>query len=281
MVKIATALRLPALVALALLSAGCGGKEGGGPGPGAAALAASATAVPAGKTTGSAELDVVPPSGSPVTSFQADVAVDSLVCTGDTLCRAVLGLRFQPVAARAGNDYTDSLYLRILLENGSTGLVARRQFFECTSADCSTDTSVGVQTAGAWDRAGVPIQTGTVYTARMTWDATTRVVTYALSIAGTPVAAATVDLTQGVAGSPALALPFEVSYESFRSAFLAVQVRGGAAGGGNGTLSARFDEVKVGVSGQEPTLFDDFDGEGSFDAARWTVHGTGAQIVRP
>jgi hypothetical protein len=279
MVKIVKTLA-PALSALALL-AGWGGKDGGAPGPGAAALDVSATAVPAHTTAGSAELDVVPPSGSPVTHLQADVAVDSLVCTGDTTCRAVLALRFQPVAARAGNDFTDTLFLKVVLQNGSTGLVAKRQFFECTRADCLTDTSVGVQTAGNWDSAGVPIQAGTVYTARMAWDATTQVVTYALSSAGTTVATATVDLTQGAAGSPALALPFEVSYESFRSAFLAAQVRGGTTGGGNGALSARFDEVSVGVSGQAPTLFDDFDGEANFDPARWIVQGAGAKIVRP
>lgn len=271
-------------VALTTTGIGCGG---GSPGAGsspstAAVLAASATGVAAHTTMSDTQLQVIPPSGGAVTSFQADLAVQSSSHKGDAVGRAVVGLRFQPVPARGANDYTDAVLLKIQLEDSAGGLVAKRYFFECTNASCSTDSSVGRQTAGSWGLGGspgVPITRGTIYAASIGWDATTRIVTFTLSTGGSTIATATVDLQQGVTGSPALAAPYEVSTSSFMRAFLASQVRGGATGGGDGAMTARFDDVAVGVNGQAATLFDGFDAEAGFDGARWIVRGSGATLV--
>ena len=263
--------------ALALgMGAGCGGATK--PSPGAAVLASSATAAPAQTTMGDTELIVVPPSGGVVTTFQTDVAVAASSYTGDTISRAVVGLRFQPVANRS--DDTNAIYLKITLENTAAGLLAKRYFFECTDpVDCSTSTTVGQQTGGAWANGGVDVTLGAVYTASISWDPTAKIVTYTLSSSGSTVATATVDLMQAVPGSVALAPPFDVSAAGFKSAFLASQVRGGAAGGGNGSMTARFDAVNVGLDGKAASLFDDFDSESAFDPARWSVRGDGAAIT--
>ncbi len=246
-------------------------------------LTASATSVPANTTVSDTELIVVPPSGETVTTLQTDVDVSASGYTGDSVSRAEVAFRFQPESAR-NSDYTDAVFLKIMLKNSTAGLLAECSCFECTTPDCSTTLDVGKQTAGGWGTnsgsvSGVTITQVTYYTAFISWDPTSKIVTYTLSNGGRTVTTATVDLQQGDTVRLAISLPFDVSSASFMSAYLASQVRGGAAGGGDGTMTARFDNVYVGTNGQAATLFDDFSSETSFDSARWIVRGTGAALA--
>jgi hypothetical protein len=243
-----------------------------------AELSASTTAAPPNTATGP-ELTLVPPAGAAVTLFQTDVAVVATAVTGDMEGRAEIGLRFQPVADRAADDYTDVIYLRIELLTAPGGLIARRFFYECTDSTCATASSVGAMTAGNWSSSGAIVTEGTTYTASIAWVPGTKIVTFSLATGGSPLATATVDLQQASSGSPALTAPFDVSLESFVRAFLTAFVQSGAAGGGDGSIKAHFDNVYVGTNGGNAVLFDNFDGATVFDSSKWIISGAGARII--
>lgn len=144
----------------------------------------------------------------PVTTFQADVEVSTSSHTGDTVSRAELALRFQPESARSGKDYTDAVFLKIMLKDSAAGLLAQSYCFECTSSDCSTTSNVGKQTAGTWvvngnSASGVSIAQEAYYNALISWDPTAKIVTFTLARGTSTIASGTIDLQQGDSTSPA------------------------------------------------------------------------------
>src|SRR5260370_39963272 len=71
----------------------------------------------------------------------------------------------------------------------------------------------------------------------------------------------------------------EASAANFAQARLFSQVRGGSAGGGNGSIAGQFDNVKVGVNGGAATLFDEFNAGTSFDSTKWSIGKESVQIM--
>jgi hypothetical protein len=65
--------------------------------------------------------------------------------------------------------------------------------------------------------------------------------------------------------------PVDVSSTNALANYLLAQIRGGATDGGNGAITASFDNVMVGYGGGAASLFDDF-GTGTLDPAKWAVH---------
>jgi len=224
-------------------------------------------------------MKVVLPSGSAVTTFQTDLAIISSSSTGDSDESAEIALRFQPVADRA-TGYANVIYLRIDVTTVPGGLLAKRFFYECLEATtCSTTSSVGVVTAGNWTSSGAVVDQERVYQAAISWLPATDVVTFTLSSGGNMLASATVDLQQGKTGSPAVAVPFDVSPNSYMRSFVTALARGGAVGGGDASIVSHFDNVYVGTDGAAPVLFDDFEGETIIDSTKWSVTGSLATIV--
>ena len=226
-------------------------------------------------------LSVLPEAlGGQVTSVRARMMLNAAAATGDTTARAGIDLVFQPLAYRvaAPHNQARALYLRVALsQTGSDAPVAVRQAFECTSDDCSTTSGVGTSSGATWASAGAAATTGAYYTVSITIDPAARLVTYSLSGgAYTTPLVATIDLS---AGSP----PFPVDLSAanaFRTRLFA-QVRGGATGGGDGSLEATFDDVALGQGGGALTAFDDFQGVSRFDPARWSVGEESIVTTRP
>jgi hypothetical protein len=212
---------------------------------------------------------IEPIAGGEVTTWQADVKLTQADYSGDTVDRAGIDLWFQPGANRlaAPDDQNGSLFVRIALSNSASGLVAQRQLFECTSADCSTSTSVGTAT-GTWSGSTPPaIALDTTYTLSISVNTASKVVTYSLSGGAYSTAlAASID-------AHAVTTPFAVDLSAANQyrARLFAYVRGQATGGGAGAVTAEFDNVRAGVGGASATLFDDFSGT-SLDNTRWN-HG--------
>lgn len=212
---------------------------------------------------------VEPAAGGEVTTWQADVRLTQADASGDTTARAGIDLWFQPVADRlaAPGDQTHSLFARIALSSSSGGLVAQRQLFECTAADCSTTSGVGAA-SGTWSGATPPsIALDTTYTVSISVDTATKVVSY--SIQGGAISSA---LTAAIDAS-AVTTPFAADFSAANQhrARLFAQVRGGASGGGDGAVTAAFDNVRAGVGGGAAALFDDFSSGTALDNDRWNV----------
>jgi hypothetical protein len=217
---------------------------------------------------------IEPITSGEVTTWQADVKLTQADFSGDTVTRAGIDLWFQPLANRlaAPDDQTGSLFVRVAFTSSAGGLEAHRQLFECTAADCSSSSSVGSAT-GTWSSSTPPaIALDTTYTVAISLNTASKVVTYSLSggAYSTPLTA-TVD-------AHAVTTPFAVDLSAANQymARLFASVRGQSAGGGDGAVSAQFDNVKAGIDGGAATLLDDFSG-GSLDNTRWNH---GAEDVR-
>jgi hypothetical protein len=269
-------------LAATALAVGCSGNSKIEPGPSQpgdhVAELGESTAMLAPDGAVSTELIVVPPSGgTAVTTFQTDLAVVASSFTGDVVNRTEATLRFQPVADRA--LATNSIVLSVQLISAPGGFLAKHYLYGCADASCSTAAYFGKMTAGNWTSTGVIVSQGTTYTAAIAWDASTKIVTFNLSSSGDVLGTATFDLLGSTPTTPALAPPFDLSAESFVRAYLRATVDGGSMGGGSGSITSHFDNVNVGMDGATPQLFDDFDADAVFDAAKWIIVGTGAKVV--
>jgi hypothetical protein len=216
-------------------------------------------------------------AGGEVTSWQADVRLTHADFTGDTTVRAGIDLWFQPEADRLAvpGDQTRSLYARIALSSSTGGLVAQRQLFECSAADCSTSATVGAA-SGTWSGATPPsITLDTTYTVSISVNTATKVVTY--SIVGGAISTA---LASSIDAS-GVSTPFPADFSAANQykARLFTQVRGGAAGGGDGAVAARFDDVRAGVGGGGAVLFDDFGTGTTLDTDRWSLGSAAVERV--
>ncbi len=236
-------------------------------------------------TSHNGSLVVVPTGGGEVTTLQADIDASALTATGDTQARAGIELIFQPLADRGsrGNANTNALFARIVLQAVAGGApVALRQLFECTAPDCSTSANPPTGVIGNWSGSTPPtVVLGTTYTIGISVNTTTKVFTYTLS-GGTFTAGAALSETINAAtwaasGTPP-PFPVDLTPANFLRARLFVSARGQAAGGGDGTATATFDNVSVGVNGGAAAHFDDFSTGTSFDNSKWTVGGESFQV---
>jgi hypothetical protein len=217
------------------------------------------------------EMVMIPPDIGVVTNLGTTTQLTNASLSGDSTDRSGIDLLFQPAENRVGNDLTNALFARIILSSNNGGL-AQRQLFECTASDCSSFSGVGTA-RGNWPRDGLPIVAGTPYTITLSVDTTTKLFTFSISGGAYSVPRIeTVDASSVI--SP---FPVDLSPENFVRARLLSQVRGGAAGGGNGAVTAQFTNVLVGMNNQPPSMFDDFSTGPDFDPSKWTV---GKQSVR-
>jgi hypothetical protein len=234
---------------------------------GKAVLTETASAVPSNVGFNN-QLVVKPPSGGQVTTLASDIVLTSASQTGDTIARAQIDLFFQPAANRviesdAGNK--NMLIARIALQPGTTAgtYVAIRQLFECTTPNCSASQGIGTPT-GTWTNTGVAITPGTAYTVSISYTAA-KVFTF--SISGGTIPAGTTATIDAATGTPPF--PVDVSAANFNRARLVSALRGGPTGGGDGAVSATFDNVQVGVNFGAAALFDDFGTGTQFDTSKW------------
>ncbi len=211
----------------------------------------------------------LPEAPGAVTSARVAVSLDASAVTGDSLVRAGLDLIFQPAANRvAGPDnLTNALILRIALSDAAAGTTALRQVLACANPDCSSVVGVGTLLAGATWTAGLAVSKATSYTMSVAVDAVAK--TVAFSIQGGALAgarAATLDLS-GVT-TP---FPVDLTAANYFKLRLFGFPRGGAAGGGAGSLTARFDDLAIGTNGGALSLIEDFNTAPPLDPGRWAV----------
>jgi len=222
------------------------------------------------------ELDLTPPSGGQVTSVQADVVVDSATSTGTVYPYAAIDLDFWPLAKRLNHPSdTGRLFGRLYLQWLEPDLVAGYEVIECTPDDCSAAQLVGTR-AGSWigvdAEADTPVSLGTTYTTSVSVDPSKEQFTFSISGGTLKPMTETLDLTS-------VTSPFapDLSVANFHRARLLTEMVPGASGG-DGAITAHFDNVMVGVGGATPTLFDDFNTGTTFDTSKWNVGGETAQI---
>ena len=244
-----------------------------------------------------------PPAHGQLTTLQTDVVVDGATASGDTSSGAGIDLWFQPKANRLSFPFNTNrlIVVRVYLElQAQRPLVARYIVLLCRDnfEDCSqgqhigpsrpdppvapklaefgaTWTTVGGgETAGAWKEV-VPVSLGKRYTISISVNPASKAITFALSDRAGMNLAASVDLSR-------ITTPFapDLSAANFLWARLLARMSGGNIGHGDGSVSARFYDVKVGVDGAAPSLFDDFGTGSTFDSARWSVGGESARVER-
>jgi len=249
-----------------------------------AALLGTAVDAPPASTAYSTNLVVSPAAWSGrLTSVRSVAQITTSSVKGDAVVRTGIDLWFQPVADRVASpdNLTRALFVRVALQESAAGLVALRQVFACTVPDCTSSQGVGTVTSGgtAWPGSGLTgIARSTPYTLSITFD--TALSRFTFSLRGgsyTTAVTATIDLSS-VTSPP---FPIDLSQANFYRAKLFTQVRGGPAGGAGsgGAIEARLDDVEIGVGGQPPAPFDDFNSGTSFDPARWTVGGESARVA--
>jgi hypothetical protein len=244
-----------------------------------------------------------PPASGQLTTLQADVVVDRATASGDTSSGAGLDLWFQPRANRLSFPFNSNhlMVVRIFLEQQAQGplmaryliLLCRDNFEDCSQGQfvgaprprpntvskpaqfAATWTRVvGAETSGAWKEA-VPVSPGTRYTISVSLDPEGKAITFAISDRAGMSLSASVDLSR-------VSSPFvpDLSAANFLWARLLARLSGGNIGHGDGSVSARFNDVKVGMNGAPASLFDDFSTGSTFDPARWRIGGESARVER-
>jgi len=251
--------------------------------------------------THTTNLIVRPPANGEVTTLQTDVVVDSATAGGDTSSAAGIDLWFQPRANRLSFPFNTNrlMIVRVYLELQAHGpLVARYVVLLCRDdfEDCSqgvfigparpphTSIPKGEEFASTWKSAAgsaaagtwkevVPVSLGEKYTISVSVNPTSKVVSFAVSDRAGKKLATSVDLSR-------ITTPFtpDLSPGNFSMARLLARLSGGNIGHGDGSVSARFDNVKVGIDGGAASPFDDFSTGTTFDSNRWNVGGESARI---
>jgi hypothetical protein len=244
-----------------------------------------------------------PPAKGELTTLQADVVVDSATATGDTSSGAGIDLWFQPKANRLSLPFNSNhlMVVRLFLEQQAQGplmaryliLLCRENFEDCSQGQyigaprprrnvvpkptefAATWTPVvGGEKSGTWKEA-VPVSPGTRYTISISLDPEGKAITFAISDRAGMSLSASVDLSR-------ISAPFapDLSAANFLWARLLARMSGGNIGQGDGSVSARFNDVKLGMDGAAASLFDDFGTGSTFDPARWVIGGESARIER-
>jgi len=247
---------------------------------GGAVLEQQVRALQAGETVRNG-LVAIPPAGGQVTSFFADVTLESAVATGDTALRAGIELLYQPEASRLQRPYDqgNQLQIRIVLIAQYGMVRALRRVHECApDVEGCQYTPVGYTwgTGATWPD-GTVVSAGTRYTLGISVDPPNGLITLTLTGGG-------LDLSQlvDVSSVTTTADPFppfvpDLSSTNFLQAGLLLNALS-TGGGGDGASRARFDDVRIGMDGAAPVLFDDFSGAGTrLDPARWAVGGASAE----
>ena len=244
-----------------------------------------------------------PPANGQLTTLQTDVVVDSATASGDTSSGAGIDLWFQPKANRLSSPFNTNhlMVVRLFLEQQAQGplmarylvLLCRDNFEDCSQGQfigsprprrnivpkkedfaATWAPAVGAETVGAW-REAVPVSLGTRYTISISVNPASTAITFAISNRAGMSLAASVDLSR-------VTTPFvpDLSAANFSWARLLARMSGGNIGHGDGSVSARFDDVKVGMDGAAASLFDDFSTGSTFDSERWSIGGESARVER-
>jgi serine/threonine protein kinase len=247
------------------------------------------------------DLLIRPPASGQVTTFQSDVVLESATATGDTSSGAGIDVWFQPPENRLSFPFNTNhlIVIRVFLElQADQSLVARYFINLCRDnfEDCSQGSHigpsrpprkvvpklaqfgatwteiVGARTEGTW-REVVPVSLGARYTISIAVDPARKVITFAISNRAGMNHVGSVDLSR-------VTTPFvpDLSARNFLWARLLARMSGGNIGHGDGSVSARFNDVKVGIDGGAPSLFDDFGTGSTFDSSRWAIGGKTARI---
>ena len=218
-----------------------------------------------------------------ITALQGSVTVPAATATraGGAEIRAYLRLTYQPPATRlnfpAGN--LDLLTLNIGLRDDGNGLRAFREVVHCDNASCTASSSSGVAFTDAAGFGGeAPASYDTAYLVTAALDEATGV--FAWTITGAGVNASGTADPAAYLGSNAnwSALgPNPLATTGFRGAGPRTAIRDNA-GSSSAKISARFDDVKVGLNNAAATPWDDFSGSGGnsgptqLSAAKWTLN---------
>jgi hypothetical protein len=214
--------------------------------------------------------------GARVTTLQADITVPGATAarTGGAMIRAYVRLHYSPPANRlnfpGGNQ--DLLVAEVgLLDNGSGGLTAFRQFSHCDDASCATRTITGIAVSDPASftsidgglQFGAPAAYDTTYTATVSLDETTGIFHWTIAggsfgsggVSGTANPAVYLAATPSWATVPLAGTGFQVAQIGVRS-------NDQLTGGGSARITGKFASVKVGLNNAAATSFDDFSGTG-------------------
>jgi hypothetical protein len=212
-------------------------------------------------------------AGHRVTTLVADVSIDpgASALDGSVQLRAPLRLTYQPPAYRLQypGGLLDWLGLEVGLIETPRGLFAYRNVSHCDNASCNANSATGVAVVDPVMfgtifglSVGAPASYGTVYKVTTSLDETTGVFHWSIAggefgsagVSGTADFAAYLAATPGWSGVP-------LAGAGFVNAQLAVrELDTSGGGGGTGRITARFDDVQVGLDDGAPTAFDDFGG---------------------
>jgi len=242
--------------------------------------------------TGYSTLATIVTGGQRVTTLTADINVPKATAsqTGSAEIRAVLRLSYQPPADRLFLPFAnvlDDISLEVGLRDSGTGLQAMRLTRHCDSLNCVTRSQTGMAIT---DPAGFTVPGGTsieaispaaydtTYTVTVSLNETTGVLSW--TIAGGTFGggvSGTVDPGSYVGSNSTWA---GLGANPLGGAFLSAQagtrvIDNSVSGGGDGNITASFQNVKVGFNTVAASAFDDFSAAGGnsgpaeLSAAKW------------
>ena len=230
-----------------------------------------------------------------VTTLKADLTVPAATAsrTGNAEMRAVVQLAYQPPPNRLifPGGLLDAIFIQIGLVDAGSGLRAFRRVLHCDNASCTPLSATGITfvdpggftpNANGLEADAAAVH-DTTYTVSASLNESTGV--FSWSIAGGTFGA-------GVGGTadPGVYLAGNTNWAAlganplagpgFNTAFLRTQiVDNSAQAGSDGSVSARFQNVQVGLNNAAAALWDDFSGTGGnsgpteLSEAKWTVPG--------
>jgi hypothetical protein len=203
--------------------------------------------------------------------MSGDVIVPSVLAsrTGSSAVIAALHLIYQPPAFRKTfpGANQDLLLVEIGLIDDGHGLKAYRQAAHCDDASCAALTNTGVvfTEPPGWTvsgrRATTPAAGDTAYRLTVALDEDTRRFQFTISGGGFGPSgvSGTADPSSYLATSAAWS-GVPLNGEGFLGAQMGVSTfDDSASGGGSGSMTARFDNVAVGLDGAAPEAWDNFD----------------------
>jgi len=222
-------------------------------------------------------------SGQRVSSFQATLIVPaaSAARTGGAEVRAGLRLAYQPPVDRIAlpGGFSDLLTVQVGLRDDGAGPRVFREVSHCDNAACTAASTSGISFADpAGFSADAPAAYDTAYVVTAVLNEATGIFTWTIAGGGVN-ASGTADPAAYLAGNAAWAAlgPNPLAGAGYLSAGLRTRALD-SAGGSNGAISARFDDVQVGFNNAAAALWDDFGGAAGnsgpteLSAAKWTLN---------
>ena len=212
--------------------------------------------------------------GQRVTTLRADITVPAtnVSRTGTAEIRAIVRLTYQPPALRLNSPggSQDQIALEIGLRDAGSGLEAYRTLRHCDSANCTSrsTTDIAITNPAGFTETGSGIEVAaaaaydTKYTVTASLDESTGVLAWSIAGGTFGGAPGTADPGVYLAGNSnwnALG----ASPLSTGGGFVSAQIGTRAfedSDGSDASVSAKFENVRVGFNNAAATLFDDFGG---------------------